>query len=512
MSAFRYNLYLILHRINLGRWDPWIILTLAITIFGFVLRIYDLGAQSLWYDEGYTINAALAMLDRGLPILPSGYFYSRGILNTGLTALSIGAFGASEAAARLPSVLFGTLTIPLSFFFARRIGGKWLGLVTAFLVAFSVLEIAWSRQARMYQELQFFYVLSLFFFYQFTIKNTDRCLILTIMATAGAILSHEFGFSLVLIYLSYLFAINIKGIKRLFSRFQFLNSQNILFALSIIVLLILSEVFFSIISTVWNTRMNYLGNYLLYLRQTIPVIFLLAPAGAVLFLFKEYKPALLLVLAIIIPAYFICFHMELLGFRYIYFILPVFFTFFAYFVTYLPSLIAGKNFRFATNCAMAVTLLGVIIFTSGFNFLPQKTYYLDNTAPQPDFKHAYNFINENLDDNDTIIDTWPAVGSYYLKKPPDYWLEFNITGTRKDYSAGDDKTRELYTYIPIIRNRQALEAVVDQNPSGWLVIDCLAQARLPSETILFIEETLDYHEEGSLSTIGGDIKVYGWVR
>jgi len=122
---------------RLRRLDPYLIALLLLTIFGFILRIYDLGYQSFWYDEGYSVNAALCILERGLPILPSGHLYSTGILNTGLIASSMGLFGASEFSARLPSVLFGVLTIPLAFFFVKRIGDKRIALITAFLVTFS---------------------------------------------------------------------------------------------------------------------------------------------------------------------------------------------------------------------------------------------------------------------------------------------------------------------------------------------------------------------------------------
>ena len=73
-------------------------------------------------------------------------------------------FGETEFAYRLPSVLFGTLTIPLIFFFARNITiSSRAALVAAFLTAFLMVEIAWSRQARMYQPFQFFYILTLYF-------------------------------------------------------------------------------------------------------------------------------------------------------------------------------------------------------------------------------------------------------------------------------------------------------------------------------------------------------------
>lgn len=497
---------------KLRRLDPYLIALLLLTIFGFILRIYDLGYQSFWYDEGYSVNAALCMLERGLPILPSGHFYTTGLLNTGLIASSMGLFGATEFSARLPSVLFGTLTIPLVFFFVKRIGDKRLALITAFLVTFSVLEIAWSRETRMYQQLQFFYILSLYFFYEFTQKRSTRYLILTILSTICTILSHAFGFSLILIYLLYPLLTNIKSIRKYLNKEFLLNRQTLIFALCAIALLVLGEIFFGIFSSVWGTRINYFAQYSSYLKQTFPVILYLAPVGAIIFLRKDYKPPLLLILAMIIPFYFICFHIKLLSFRYLYLMLPLFFVFFSYALTYLPALIPKGKLKSILSPILIVIILGLTVYSSGFNFTPQSIYYLEPMAPQPNFKQAYNFINENMSDGDIIIDTWPAVGNFYLDNPPDYWLAFDIAGLGQDYCVGEDKSRELYTNTLCIKNLDILISITEENQSGWLVIDGLALFRLPPSTTEFIEHNLTYHEEGSSRSRAGEIKVYGWAH
>ncbi|MFA5367621.1 MAG: glycosyltransferase family 39 protein, partial [Dehalococcoidia bacterium] len=198
---------------RLLRIDPAVLFLIFLTAFGFALRMYDLGSQSLWYDEGYSIQAALAMLDKGAPVLPSGWFYTHGLLSTGFMAASMGMFGETELAARLPSVIFGTLTIPLVFFFARRIGGTRTALIAAFIVTFLAIEIAWSRQARMYQQLQFFYMLSLYLFYLFTQKRSNKLLILTFIATVCTALSHTFGFSIFLVLPAWLALANIRSIR-----------------------------------------------------------------------------------------------------------------------------------------------------------------------------------------------------------------------------------------------------------------------------------------------------------
>jgi len=432
---------------RLRRLDPYLISLLLLMIFGFVLRIYDLGYQSFW-----------------------------------------------------------------SFFLVKRIGDKRLALITAFLVTFSVLEIAWSRQARMYQQSQFFYILSLYFFYEFTQKRSNRSVIFTIVSTICTILSHTLGFALIPIYLTYLLLTNIRNIRKYLGKEFLLKRQTLIFTVCTIALLALGEVFFGLFSTVWGTRINYFGQYSRYLKGTFPVILYVSVAGAIIFLRKDYKPTLLLILALIIPFYFICFHIKPLGFRYLYFMLPLFFILFSYAITYLSALIPKGRLKPILSPILIVIILGLTVYSSGFNFTPQSVYYLEPMAPQPNFKQAYNFINENMGEDDIIIDTWPAVGEFYLERPPDYWLAFDIAGLGQDYCVGEDKSREIYTNTPCIQTLGMLRSIIEENESGWLVIDGLARSRLLPSTTEFIDENLTYYEKGSSRTRAGEIKVYHWAH
>ncbi|MFA5374632.1 MAG: glycosyltransferase family 39 protein [Dehalococcoidia bacterium] len=507
---------------RLSRLDPYILVLIFLTIFGFVLRIYDLGQQSLWYDEGYSINAALAMLDKGAPILPSGWFYSHGILNTGFIAASMGMFGETEFAARLPSVIFGTLTIPLVFFFAQKIGGKRTALIAAFLVTFLAIEIAWSRQARMYQQLQFFYILSLYLFYLFTQKRNNRLLALTIISTICAALSHTYGFSLILVYAAYLLLANIRNIRKYINKDLFKRKQTIIFLLCAVILLIIGQVCFHVFSSAWGIKMNYFSEYTDYLTEILPVILYLGAVGIVIMFKRDAKTSLLLLLALAIPFYFICFHVKMLAFRYLYLITPILFIYFAYTVTYICDTLAHSLRKHAggtaktTNSALqkswlspalTVLIVGLSLYGAGFSFLPQSDHWLELTAPQPDFKLAYSFINDNFEEGDIVIDTWPAVGSFYMEQEPDFWLAFDIAGTDGQYCVDG---YEQYINISCIEDAGDLETIVNASPRGWLVIDGLASYRLPQDTKDFIQENMTYYEEGSRAIMAGTIQVYGW--
>ena len=196
------------------KFNDWYLIGALIAI-GFFLRIYLLSYQSFWIDEVFSVNAAKGILEHGYPLLDSGIVYGRDILNTYLMSFFMLIFGDGHFGARLISVVFGTLMIPLIYYFGKEFGDRKIGLISAVFVTFSVWEIAWSRQARMYQQLQFLYFISLIFFYKFINNPNAKYFLLTAILTILTILSHSLGYSLILVFIAYLIVISLKNITRI---------------------------------------------------------------------------------------------------------------------------------------------------------------------------------------------------------------------------------------------------------------------------------------------------------
>ncbi|MBN1995077.1 MAG: glycosyltransferase family 39 protein [Anaerolineae bacterium] len=119
----------------------------AILLAGFALRLYRLGAQSLWYDE--TVSAFLAgqaapdlMAHTARDIHPPGYY----LLLHLWTALA----GHTEFALAYFSLLFGVLLIALTYHVARYLGNKLVATWAALLVACSPYHVWYSQEVRMY--------------------------------------------------------------------------------------------------------------------------------------------------------------------------------------------------------------------------------------------------------------------------------------------------------------------------------------------------------------------------
>lgn len=111
-----------------------------IIILALVLRLINLN-QSLWLDEAIQFKAVsqFSLPELFKVYLPTDFNPPLSYLvNFGFSRV----FGYSEIALRLPSVIFGALTVWLTY----KLGGKW----PALLLATSGLHIYYSQEARMY--------------------------------------------------------------------------------------------------------------------------------------------------------------------------------------------------------------------------------------------------------------------------------------------------------------------------------------------------------------------------
>jgi hypothetical protein len=126
-----------------------LILLSLITLLGLSLRWLDLGGESIWLDEAFSLDMALkdpVGLVRGEPLDPGnppGYYV---LLHQWLNA-----FGPSVESGRAFSGFFGTLCIPAIWMLARVAGqSSAVALIAAILVAVSPPLIYLSREVRVY--------------------------------------------------------------------------------------------------------------------------------------------------------------------------------------------------------------------------------------------------------------------------------------------------------------------------------------------------------------------------
>lgn len=177
------------HRIRAGAAD-WPLRTiepalvvLAILLIGFGLRVYRLGEQNIWWDEGHAIWAARQDLTAATRITahdvhPPLYLW----LLHGWLRLA----GESEFAIRYLSLIGGMLTVALCYVVARRLVGRRAALLAMLLLATARFHIWWSQEARMYVWAAFFVLLSVYHLISLHYRGYSAWL-LYVLASAAAL-------------------------------------------------------------------------------------------------------------------------------------------------------------------------------------------------------------------------------------------------------------------------------------------------------------------------------------
>ena len=146
--------------VNLKNLGPTGVLVL-ILLLGFGLRLYRLGEQNIWWDEGHAIWAArqglrMAAAITARDVHPPLYLW--------MLSLWMRVAGESEMAVRYLSLIGGMLTVSLTFVVARRLVGRRAALLATLLIAAARFHIWWSQETRMYVWATFFALLSIYFF------------------------------------------------------------------------------------------------------------------------------------------------------------------------------------------------------------------------------------------------------------------------------------------------------------------------------------------------------------
>lgn len=134
-------------------------LLLLVVLAGAALRLYQLGAQSLWYDEGATLYLRTLVDCRGTILNPSAN--NEPPLNAILAKFWYGAVrtftdypvtsAANDFLIRLMPCFFGILTLPLFFLVGRRIlQDDWAALIGVAFLALSPFQIYYAQELRIY--------------------------------------------------------------------------------------------------------------------------------------------------------------------------------------------------------------------------------------------------------------------------------------------------------------------------------------------------------------------------
>jgi mannosyltransferase len=172
-----------------GPWAYRVVLTAAL-LTGAWLRLFQLGTESVWLDEAYSIQTARGSLqyilgERLTDIHPPLYYFA---LHYWMQWA-----GDSEGGARLLSALFDFAAVLVAYPVAKRLLGPRVALVSTVLLAVSPFHVEFAQEARMYALLGLLSTLSMQAFLRFFDGARRVWLPIYIVSTALMLYTHVYS-------------------------------------------------------------------------------------------------------------------------------------------------------------------------------------------------------------------------------------------------------------------------------------------------------------------------------
>ncbi len=477
----------------------WIILGAVLGV-GALLRIWQLQESSFWIDESYSIALAQAIVKNGWPITQAGLLITRSVLfHYILAGFIFVAGGVQPILVRLPAVLFGVGAIIAAIGVARQLFSQRVAIITAALMATSVWEIAWSRQARMYTALQCGVWLTLYCYFHWRQRPTAARLGLVGLCVVITIGLHELGaLVIVLLLLHY-------GIERLLARPFTWHS------VAIYCVGLLGSIFgFGIVMHfgLHYPIVNYWSHYWYYLVTTMPVTMALVVVALYYNRGKSTLPILWLVTSSLFVVGFFSFAILLLQYRYLFFIVPIFYILSA---VAIVELWQSARVRWLARCGVVLSVI-IAMLVGEYTIWPKDQYLLESDkvnapfayksfTPQPNFAAAYQYLESVVTTNDIVITPYPTIHALYLPERMASCLYIDLTGT----TSKPPTATERYTNCQYLTAETLCAAF--QRGGSYIILDQFARHRI--EPSLY-DQILTSAEVAYTNSFGpwSDLKIY----
>ena len=543
---------------HLKKFAPYLIL--LITLGAFFVRIYRVGFLSVWLDEYMHINPALDILN-GREISESDI---NGIFLTWIVTLFFKIFGIRELVARIPSVLFGAATIPLIYYFTKKLYNRSIGLMASTFAAFSLYLICWSRIARNYASFGFSYILLLIviwltfnsihknqnktgFWYQNNI-NTRYLLILPLVFIFSLI-NHQltffalFGLS-IYILINAIVKIFRKTPKR-FTNIYAILSYFIILGLIIfftpalldkvarpILGILLPERIINWILPDWSYIIGKLKSsdeafksfivYFNVLKSDFAIIYYLGFLGIIssFFIRGKKQEAIYLFSMFVVPFLLMSFiFRDPSTPNYIYYIYPIFLIYISifiyFFVKYFLKKIFSHNFLSKRSFNHFILLLIILLI---FIAIPRKEIKSLITTKKHgqvvkkelfynryiDWKSVCNQIKLYINKEDVILSTWPSATNFYLNRNNSVWFRQRVYDTKLKKYVNRKPTNQKNSAYTL----QELINTYKENQRGWFFADYYFHNIFTDPKARdFVIKNMNYHFNIDND---GEIKVFSW--
>jgi O-antigen/teichoic acid export membrane protein len=182
-------------RLRLPGWRSPLVTVTAVTLAGLVLRL--LATRGLWLDEATSVAQAQLPFSEMIRSLRTSDVHPP--LHHALLWSTARLFGTGELAMRGPSILLGTLLVPLLYRAGRDLFDRRTGLAAAVLGACAPFLIWYSQEARMYAAYMVFGLVAIWAQVLAVRDGRPRHWALYVLATTALLWTQYFGVLQVLV-------------------------------------------------------------------------------------------------------------------------------------------------------------------------------------------------------------------------------------------------------------------------------------------------------------------------
>ena len=502
-------------------WKRTLIILSFILVLGVGMRAYDLGNNSFVADEFLDMNSAYGYFktgewkawdfNHGTPsqVNENDARDERANIYKWQVAQLFHILPPTEATARTVSVLWGFVSMLVVFWSALVLTKrKEIALLAAFLFAVSVAGIIFDRRLRMYAMFTPVYLALATVMYQsleetarmrwcrFVQEKTGlhpRYALLSVVLLIIGLLTHQLSAMVVFSVLAYLVAMVVRE-YRLNGAWK--NKYSLLLALGVAGIAMVSLVapkFFSSFTSglMWfDDHYSYIGYVMEDYAHPLLAVFLLG-FGAYTIAYRERQPkaAWYLMLSFLIPlAFAIWFFRRNAGPQYIFFAQSFGLILSAAGIYGLWEILRERFSGWGRKTALAV-LLGLVLLVPNFGYFLKEnnTYHETSSGGNPNYRKVFDYYRKNRLPDDVLVTR--NFRNYY-------WSGTDTTV----YDLGDEINRGKLS-------REALQAIVDRHPSGWIVLSDNDYDYFSNEAEEMMKRNM---ERVSHPSVRGPIEVYRW--
>lgn len=475
-------------------------LMLSLLAGGAYLRLNGLDTQSLYHDEISMVNYTQGFLNKGYPYKMIGPV-ERPLATYELIpypiALSIKLFGFNDFTLRLPAALFGTVMILLIYFVGKQFFDRRVGLLAAAIYTFCPQALLWAKYLWHPQQVQFFALLTSYFFYRAINQNPFSLYYLYISAGMFIVtyLSWEgVGFLLPAFVLS-IFAVKRKDLSWLKDKHAWIAGGIVFIAVALqLTRRLLQQYPYIVVGSGLSDT-------------SLPTLYFLNPMYDPLYYIKNFlwldNNAILTILVLIgMPfilkqkefSYYLTILFSILfmmtnllsnaAIRYVYYLEPFLVLLAAVSVFFILDNIT-RFVRDSGSIVIRMSKWGVIIascalvIVGGSFFL--KLYRLNNFSfPRGsytrqdsyyiDYRGPAQYMKSHYQSGDLVISVMPDALRHYSNINSQYFIEnYAIRQVLYDPTESTPHYLERMVGVPVVRSLDELNGVINRSRRAWIV-------------------------------------------